>query len=35
LRENNIITENEYKQIYDLPIRKKCKEDKNKEDYEL
>jgi hypothetical protein len=32
LRENNIITENEYKKIYDLPIRKEYKEDKKKDD---
>ena len=32
LRENNIITEKEYKKIYDLPIRKEYKENKKKED---
>jgi len=32
LRENNIITKKEYKQIYDLPIRKEYKESKKKED---
>lgn len=32
LRGNNIITEKEYKQIYDLPIRKEYKESKRKED---
>lgn len=32
LRENNIITEKEYKKIYDLPIRKEYKESKKKED---
>ena len=30
LKENNIITEKEYKKIYDLPIRKEYKEDKKK-----
>ena len=35
LRENNIITEKEYKKIYDLPIRKEYKENKNKDDIEL
>lgn len=35
LRENNIITEKEYKKIYDLPIIKDYKEDKNKGDFEL
>lgn len=30
LRDNNIITEKEYKKIYDLPIRKGYKEDKKK-----
>lgn len=35
LRENNIITEKEYKKIYDLPIRKDYKENKNKDDFEL
>ena len=33
LRENNIITENEYKKIYDLPIGKDYKE--NNDDFEL
>lgn len=32
LKENNIITENEYNKIYDLPIRREHKEDKNKDD---
>lgn len=32
LRENNIITENEYNKIYDLPIRKEYKENKKKDD---
>lgn len=32
LRENNILTEKEYKQIYDLPIRKEHKTSKKKED---
>ena len=32
LREKNIITEKEYKKIYDLPIRKESKEDKKKDD---
>ena len=35
LRENNIITEKEYKKIYDLPIIKDYKENKNKGDFEL
>ena len=36
LRENNIITEKEYKKIYDLPIRKEYKEDKKiNDDFEL
>ena len=35
LRENNIITEKEYNKIYDLPIIKDYKEDKNKGDFEL
>lgn len=36
LRENNIITEKEYKKIYDLPIRKEYKEDKKiNADFEL
>lgn len=35
LRESNIITEKEYNKIYDLPIRKGYKEDKNKDDFEL
>ena len=35
LRENNIITENEYKKIYDLPIGKDYKENKNNDDFEL
>lgn len=35
LKENNIITENEYNKIYDLPIRKEHKEDKNKDDMDL
>ncbi len=35
LRENNIITEKEYKQIYDLSIRKDYKENKKKDDFEL
>ena len=36
LRENNIITEKEYKKIYDLPIRIEYKEDKKiNEDFEL
>ena len=32
LRENNIITENEYNKLYDLPIRKEYKENKKKDD---
>lgn len=32
LRENNIITEKEYKKIYNLPIRKEHKASKKKED---
>lgn len=32
LRENNILTEKEYKQMYDLPIRKEHKTSKKKED---
>lgn len=35
LRESNIITKKEYNKIYDLPIRKGYKEDKNKDDFEL
>ena len=36
LRENNIITEKEYKKIYDLRIRKEYKEDKKiNDDFEL
>ena len=35
LRESNIITEKEYNKIYDLPIRKGYKEDKNKDDFAL
>lgn len=35
LRENNIITEKEYKKIYDLPIRKEYKTEKKKDDFEL
>ena len=35
LRESNKITEKEYNKIYDLPIRKGYKEDKNKDDFEL
>ena len=36
LKENNIITEKEYKKIYDLPIRKEYKEDKKiNDDFEL
>lgn len=35
LRENNIITEKEYKKIYDLLIIKDYKENKNKGDFEL
>ena len=35
LRENNIITKKEYNKIYDLPIGKGYKEDKNKDDFEL
>ena len=32
LRENNILTETEYRQIYDLPVSKEYKENKKKED---
>ena len=32
LRENNIITENEYNKIYDLHIRKESKENHKKDD---
>ena len=32
LRENNIITEKEYKKIYDLPITKEYKKNKKKDD---
>ncbi len=35
LREANIKTKKEYNKIYDLPIRKGYKEDKNKDDFEL
>ena len=35
LRESNIITEKEYKKIYDLPIRKEYKADKKKDDIDL
>lgn len=35
LRESNIITEKEYKKIYDLPIRKEYKSDKKKDDIDL
>lgn len=35
LRGSNIITEKGYNKIYDLPIRKGYKEDKNKDDFEL
>ena len=35
LRENNIITEKEYKKINDIPIKKDYKVDKKKDDFEL
>ena len=35
LRESNIITKKEYNKIYDFPIRKEYKENKNKGDFEL
>lgn len=35
LRENNIITEKEYKKINNIPIKKEYKENKNKDDFEL
>ena len=35
LMENNILTENEYKRIFDITIKKENKEDKKKDNFEL
>ena len=35
LMENNILTENEYKRIFDITIKKENKKDKKKDDFEL
>lgn len=35
LMENNILSENEYKRIFDITIKKENKKDKKKDDFEL